>query len=284
MKRKAAETGSWRFPLASDPGSSAQEARWDFLGNADPGGEQNAAWGHAVSSYVSSLPLLSTSAVTARALNEIETKALLAAAGVAVTATELARTAQEAAAVAERLACPVALKIVSPDIVHKSDVDGVRLGLASPAAAAAAFDEILHAVRARQPEARLDGVSVQPMAPPGGVEVIVGVSVDAQFGHVIMCGLGGVLVEVLHDVVFRLIPLQPRDARQMLTELRGLPLLRGVRGRPGVSLHAVEELLLRLSDLVARRPQIRELDLNPVLAYPDGVLAVDARALIEAEQ
>lgn len=209
---------------------------------------------------------------------------MLAAAGVAVTPTELARTAVAAAALAERLGCPAALKIVSPDIVHKSDAGGVRLGLASPAAVAAAFDEVMRAVRARQPTAHLEGVSVQPMAPPGGVEVIVGVSVDAQFGHVIMCGLGGVLVEVLRDVAFRLIPLQPRDAREMLTELHGLPLLRGMRGRPGVSLRAVEELLLRVSQLIAQRPDIRELDLNPVLAYPDRVLTVDARALVTVER
>ena len=219
-----------------------------------------------------------------RALHEIETKALLAAAGVAVTPTELACTAAAAATLAARLGCPVALKIVSPDIVHKSDVDGVRLGVASSAAVAVAFDDVMRTVRARQPGAHLDGISVQPMAPPGGVEVIVGVSVDAQFGHVIMCGLGGVLVEVLQDVAFRLIPLRPRDAHEMLTELRGFPLLRGVRGRAGVNLRAVEELLLRVSTLVAQRPDIRELDLNPVLAYPDRVLAVDARALIEVER
>ena len=219
-----------------------------------------------------------------RALHEIETKALLAAAGVAVTPTELACTAAAAATLAARLGCPVALKIVSPDIVHKSDVDGVRLGVASSAGVAVAFDDVMRTVRVRQPGAHLDGISVQPMAPPGGVEVIVGVSVDAQFGHVIMCGLGGVLVEVLQDVAFRLIPLRPRDAHEMLTELRGFPLLRGVRGRPRVNLRAVEELLLRVSALVAQRPDIRELDLNPVLAYPDRVLAVDARALIEVER
>ncbi len=224
-----------------------------------------------------------TPAVTTRMLNEIEAKALLTAAGVEVTPTELARTAAEAQAVAERLRCPVALKIVSPDVVHKSDVDGVRLGVASPAVAAAVFDDIMRTVRARQPAARLDGVSVQPMAPAGGVEVIIGVSVDAQFGHVIMCGLGGVLVEVLHDVAFRLVPLQARDARQMLTELQGFALLRGVRGRPGVNLQAVEDLLLRVSELATQHPELRELDLNPVLAYPDRVLAVDARALIGVE-
>jgi len=218
--------------------------------------------------------------VAIRALNEIEAKALLAAAG-AVTPTEMARTAAEAAAIATRLGTAVALKIISPDIVHKSDVGGVRLGIESAAAVAAAFDEMMQAIRSRQPAARIEGIAVQPMAPSGGVEVIVGVSVDAQFGHVIMCGLGGVLVEVLQDVAFRLIPLQPRDARQMLTELRGLPVLRGVRGRAGADLDALVDVLLRVSLLVEQRPDIRELDLNPLLAYPTGAVAGDARALIE---
>lgn len=222
--------------------------------------------------------------MTLRTLNEIEAKALLTAAGIAVTHTELAHTGVEAARLAERLGCPVALKIVSPDIVHKSDVDGVRLAVLSPAAAAVAFDDVTRSVRAHQLSARLDGVSVQPMAPVGGVEVIVGVSVDAQFGHVIMCGLGGVLVEVLHDVTFRLIPLQRRDAWQMLGELGGLPLLQGVGGHRSVDLCTVEDLLLRVSDLVTRHPEIREIDLNPVLVYADRVIAVDARALIEVER
>jgi acyl-CoA synthetase (NDP forming) len=215
------------------------------------------------------------------ALNEIESKALLAGIGVPVTLAELARTAAEAASTAERIGFPVALKIVSPDIVHKSDVRGVRLGLASPQEVVAGFEAIMQSARTAQPAARLDGVAVQPMAPAGGIEVIVGVSVDAQFGHVIMCGLGGVLVEVLKDVSFRLIPLQRRDARQMLSELRGRRLLEGVRGRPAVDQEALVDLFLRVSRLVERRPEIRELDLNPVLAYPDGVLAVDARALLE---
>jgi acyl-CoA synthetase (NDP forming) len=219
--------------------------------------------------------------VATRALNEIETKALLSEAGIPVTAAELARTAAEATHTAERIGFPVALKIVSPDIVHKSDIGGVRLGLASPQEVIAGFEAIMQSAGSAQPAARLDGVAVQPMAPAGGVEVIVGVSVDAQFGHVIMCGLGGVFVEVLQDVSFRLIPLQRRDARQMLSELRGRRLLEGVRGRPPVDAQALEDLFLRVSRLVEQRPEIRELDLNPVLAYPDGALAVDARALLE---
>ncbi len=230
--------------------------------------------------YVSRVTLLLPPAVTTRALNEIEAKRLLADAGVAVTLTELAPTAETAVATARRLGFPVALKIVSPDITHKSDVGGVRLGLTTADAVSAAFAEIVSAARTRQPQARIDGVTVQPMAPPGGVEVIVGVSVDPQFGHVIMCGLGGILVEILRDVAFRLIPLQPRDARQMLAELRGAALLRGVRGRASVDLAKLEALLLQVSRLIERRPDIRELDLNPILAYPDRVIAVDARALV----
>jgi len=218
-----------------------------------------------------------------RALNEVETKQMLGAAGIAVTPCELARDAKAARAAAERMGYPVALKIVSPDVVHKSDVDGVRLGVATGTAVRRAFDELVAAVRARQPDAHIDGVAVQPMAPPGGVEVIVGVSVDPQFGHVLMCGLGGLLVEVLGDVAFRLVPLAPRDARALLAELRGAAVLHGVRGRPGVSLPALEALLLGVSALVERRPDIRELDLNPVLAYPDRAIAVDARALVAVE-
>ena len=216
------------------------------------------------------------------ALNEIEAKGLLAEAGVRVTATELARDPAAAVSIAQRLGFPVALKISSPEIVHKSDVDGVRLNLSSADAVRAAFAEIVGSGRARMPQARIDGVTVQPMAAAGGVELIVGVSIDPQFGALIMCGLGGVFVEVLQDVVFRLLPIDAGDAREMLDELRGAALLRGVRGRPPVSLEAVEAALLAVSRLIERRPQIRELDINPLLAYADGVVAVDARALIEA--
>ncbi len=216
-----------------------------------------------------------------RALNEVESKRLLADAGIPVTPCELARSAAAAREAAERIGYPVAVKIVSPDVVHKSDVGGVRLGVTTGEAVQRAFDDLLATVRARQPGARIDGVAVQPMAPPGGVEVIVGVSVDPQFGHVLMCGLGGLLVEVLGDVAFRLVPLAPRDARALFADLRGGAVLHGVRGRPGVSLPALEALVLGVSHLIERRPDIRELDLNPVLAYPDHALAVDARALVE---
>ncbi len=215
-----------------------------------------------------------------RVLTEVDAQALLRRAGLAVTSTELARTPAEARVLAEQMGCPAVIKIVSPDIVHKSDAGGVRLSLESPAAVEAAAAAMLDDVRRAHPGARLTGVSVQPMAPPGGVEVIVGVKQDPQFGAVIMFGLGGVFVEVFSDVVLRLIPLSPRDARQMIGEIRGARILHAVRGRPAVDRAKLEELLLAVSALVEQRPDILELDLNPVLAYADRVVAVDARILL----
>jgi acyl-CoA synthetase (NDP forming) len=215
-------------------------------------------------------------------LTEVESKALLSAAGLDVVRTELAQTRDQAVSLAEDLGWPVALKVCSPDIVHKSDIGGVRLNLGSADAVGQAFDDIMTAAQTAQPHARLDGVSVQPMAEPG-IEVIIGLTTDHQFGSLVLFGLGGVAVEVLQDVSFRLAPLTPYDARSMIRELRSLPLLTGHRGQPAVDLAAVERLLLGVSDLAASYPQIKELDLNPSFAYPDGCLAVDARIVLQAD-
>ena len=215
-----------------------------------------------------------------RLLSEVESKALLQSAGVPVIPTELACTPAEARSLAERLGCPAAIKIVSPDVTHKSDVGGVRLHLETPAAVESAAAAMLQSLQQQQPAARLTGVAVQPMAPAGGVEVIVGVKQDPQFGPVIMCGLGGILVEVFDDVVFRLVPISARDARQMFGEIRGARVLHGVRGQPAVDLAKLEALLLGVSAMVAQRPDIVELDLNPVLAFASHAVAVDARILL----
>lgn len=215
-----------------------------------------------------------------RLLSEVESKALLQSAGVPVIPTELACTPAEARSLAERLGCPAAIKIVSPDVTHKSDVGGVRLHLETPAAVESAAAAMLQSVQQQQPAARLTGVAVQPMAPAGGVEVIVGVKQDPQFGPVIMFGLGGILVEVFDDVVFRLVPISARDARQMFGEIRGARVLHGVRGQPAVDLAKLEALLLGVSAMVAQRPDIVELDLNPVLAFASHAVAVDARILL----
>ena len=215
-------------------------------------------------------------------LSEVEAKAALAEAGVSVTVTSLAQTREEAAAQAEAIGYPVALKIVSPNVAHKSDVGGVVLGLESHEEVAEAYDEIIASVSAAQPGATIKGVSVQQMAAPGA-EVIVGVTTDPQFGPVMMFGLGGIMVEVLGDVSFRLAPLGEGDARDMIDEIQGRQVLDGARGQPPVDITAIEGMLDRVSEFAAAHPDVSELDLNPVIASPDGAIAVDARiVLVEA--
>jgi len=202
-------------------------------------------------------------------LTEVESKELLAAAGIPVVETRLARDRREAAATGLSMGFPVALKICSPQIVHKSDCGGVRLGLNTPEEIQEAYDGIMEAARRHHPRAVIHGVAVQKMAPPG-VETIIGVSRDPHFGHVIMFGLGGVFVEVLKDVTFRIVPVTPKDAQEMITEIKGYPLLCGYRGRDPVNLDALADLICRVSALVGNDPRISELDLNPVFAVRRG--------------
>jgi acyl-CoA synthetase (NDP forming) len=212
-------------------------------------------------------------------LNEVEAKDVLRAAGLPVVATTWARSADEAVAQAEALGYPVAAKVIAPQIVHKSDVGGVRLGLADAAAVRAAFAD-LQAVAAQVPAAEFAGVAVQPMV-AGGVELVLGAHRDPQFGPVVLFGLGGVFVEVLHDVALGVAPLTERDALDMLDAIRGRPLLDGIRGQPPVDRAAVARALCRLADLMEVEPRLASIDLNPVLATPQGVVAVDARIVLE---
>ena len=212
-------------------------------------------------------------------LTEVESKQILGEAGIPIAHAQLAATREAAVAAACKIGLPVVLKIVSPDISHKSDVGGVKLNLGSEEEVAAAFDEIVAAARRAQPQATILGVSVQKMARPG-VEVIMGMTTDPQFGPVLMFGLGGVFVEVLKDVSFRIVPLEPRDARQMIRDIRGFPVLEGFRGQEPADLAALENMLLSLSAFVEGHPDIQELDLNPIFAYKDGSLAVDARIVL----
>ena len=212
-------------------------------------------------------------------LSEVEAKQLLAEAGIPVVEARLATKREEAVALAERLGYPVALKIVSAQITHKSDVGGVRLNLGTAEEVAEAYDAIIEAARRAAPDATAAGVSVQRMAEPG-IEVIMGMTLDAQFGPVLMFGLGGILVEVLKDVAFRVVPITARDARQMVREIQGFPILQGYRGQEPADLEALEGLLLKLSQFVEGRPEVAELDLNPVFAYPKGAVAVDARIVL----
>ncbi|MGH2586022.1 MAG: acetate--CoA ligase family protein [Dehalococcoidia bacterium] len=212
-------------------------------------------------------------------LNEVESKQLLEAAGIPTSGAHLAGTADGAARLADQLGYPAVLKVISADISHKSDVGGVALNLQDAGAVRDAFNEMLRAVQAAQPSARIDGVSVQRQASPG-TEVIVGMTKDPQFGPVIMFGLGGVLVEVLRDVAFRLVPLDPRDAREMIREIKGFAVLEGYRGAQPADLDALEALILNVSRFIEAHPEVEELDLNPVFVYPDGALVVDARVIV----
>jgi acetyltransferase len=215
------------------------------------------------------------------AVLEPEARQVLAEAGVAMGPAHLA--ANKSAAVAAFKAmdgAPVALKIVSRDILHKSEANGVKLNLADEDAVAQAFEQIVSNGRSYAPSADIAGVLVTPMAAKGGVEVIIGVVRDPTYGPVMMFGLGGVLVEVLKDVVFRALPLNERAARSMLEDIRAREILNGVRGAPPVDKDALIELMLHISSLCMAFPEISELDLNPVLAYPRGINVLDARILV----
>jgi acyl-CoA synthetase (NDP forming) len=212
-------------------------------------------------------------------LTELEAKQILYDLGIATTPGHLTTSEEDAIRRAEALGWPVVLKIASPDIVHKSDVGGVQLHVHGAEEVRQAFRAIRRSVAERAPAARIDGIVVQPMARPG-VEVIVGMSQDPTFGPVLMFGLGGIMVEVLKDVAFRIVPLTPRDAMEMIRDIQGFPLLQGYRGAPPTDLEALQRVLLILSDFVADTPEVQEIDLNPIYAYPDGALAVDARMIL----
>lgn len=215
-------------------------------------------------------------------LTEIEAKQLLEEAGVPVSPARLATSKEAAVAAANELGYPIVLKIVSPQITHKTDVGGVALGLASAGDVGAAYDRIVASAKQHVPDATIEGVAVQRME-KAGTEVIIGMTKDAQFGPVLMFGLGGVLVEVLKDVAFRVVPINERDARQMVEEIKGYPILQGYRGQAPADLAKLHDLLLRVSSFVEQHPEIAELDLNPVFAYSDGAIAVDARIVIEGK-
>jgi len=199
--------------------------------------------------------------------------------GLPCTEFALADSRAHAVQIAQEQGFPVALKISSPDILHKSDVGGVKLDLNSAEAVEQAYDALLSAVKRGNPEARVDGVLVSKMASPG-LEVIVGMNRDPQFGPVILFGLGGIMVEIFQDVSLRLPPLTKEEALSMIREIKGYRLLSGYRGRPAVDEQALADCLLAMGRISEDYPELIEIDLNPVFAYPDGVLVADARIIV----
>jgi len=215
-------------------------------------------------------------------LTEMEAFDLLECYGISVARRALARDAEEAAAAADEMGYPVVLKAVAPSIVHKTEVGGVRLDLETADEVREAFGEIVESVRSQEGGATLDGILVQEMV-SGGRETIVGTTEEPNFGPLVMFGLGGIYVEALRDVTFRIQPVTDVDAREMVRDIRGLPLLEGVRGAESVDLDRLAEVIQRVSQLVGAHREIREMDINPFLAFPeeDRCVAVDARVRLE---
>ena len=212
-------------------------------------------------------------------LTEIEAKQILMDAGINCTDTQLAATKEAAVELSEQFGCPVVLKVSSVDISHKSDAGGVKVDLKNKVEVENACDAILESCMAAFPTANIEGVSVQPMGKPG-TEVIMGMIKDPSFGPVIMFGLGGVFVEVLKDVSFRVVPIDESDAEDMINEIKGKKLLEGYRGQEPADIAYLQQMLVKLSDFVEATPEIEEIDMNPVFCYKDGAVVVDARIIL----
>jgi len=226
--------------------------------------------------------------VQARAENRLsigdaESRSILQAYGLRIPNSELAETPEKAAQIAGKIGYPVVLKIASPDILHKTDIGGVKVGLQNAADIRDAFELMVYRAQRYLPEARIWGCLVQEMAPSGGLEVLVGMNRDPQFGPLITFGLGGIYVEILRDVTFRIAPFSREEAEEMLTQIRAHALLDGVRGQPPIDKAAIVDTLLRVSQLVQDFPEIIEMDINPLMVYhqDEGALALDMRLVLK---
>jgi len=214
-------------------------------------------------------------------LMEVESKQVLQACGIPVNRTELATDIGAAVKIAREIHYPVAVKVASPDILHKSDAKGVKLGVGSEFELRRAFDEVINNSKTRNPGARILGATVQEYVTPGR-EVIIGGLQDRTFGPTVMFGLGGIWVEVLKDVSFRLAPLSVDDARDMIQEVKGYPVLAGARGSPPADIDAIAGIIQKAGQLIVDFPEIAELDINPTFVFESGkgAMAVDARIVL----
>jgi acetyltransferase len=215
-------------------------------------------------------------------IGDAEARAILQAYGLKTPESKVAATPKEAIEIAGQIGYPVVLKIASPDILHKTDIGGVKVGLSNSEELQDAFELMVYRAERYVPEARIWGCQVQEMAPPGGLEILVGMNRDPQFGPLVTFGLGGIYVEVLKDVTFRVAPFTVRDAEMMLQEIKTRALLDGVRGQPPVDKDAIVDTLLRMGQLVQEFPEITEFDINPLIAYSEGqgAIAIDMRLVL----
>lgn len=214
-------------------------------------------------------------------IGDAEARAVLEAYGIRVPQSQLAETPDQAVEIARRIGYPVVMKIASPDILHKTDIGGVRLSIEDDQEVRDYFDLLTYRAVRYMSDAEVWGCLVQEMV-TGGREVILGMNRDPQFGPLVMFGLGGIYVEALRDVAFRLAPLSPEDAREMVQEIRGYALLRGVRGERSADVEGIVDTLLRISQLVTDFPEVVELDINPLLVHEEGqgVVGIDMRLVL----
>jgi len=215
-------------------------------------------------------------------IGDFEAREILTAYDIKIPQSAIAASPEEAIENANKIGYPVVLKIASPDILHKTDVGGVKVGLSNQEEVRDAYELMVYRAQRYLPEARIWGCLVQEMVPSGGIEVLVGMNRDPQFGPLVTFGLGGIYVEILHDVTFRVAPFSRQEAHEMLSEIRAHALLDGVRGQPAVDKDAIVAILLRIGQLVQDFPQILELDINPLIVYPrsQGAIAIDMRLVL----
>jgi len=217
--------------------------------------------------------------VEKRSLLETEAKGLLKEYGIPVPDFRLIKSEDEIIGLAQKINFPIVMKIVSPDIIHKSDAGGVKVGIKTEKEALLSFQEIIFQAKKYNKKARIEGVIVYPMVPQG-TEIIIGMMKDPHFGPVIMFGLGGIFVEVLKDISFRILPIEEIDAREMIAEIKGYEILKGTRGETPRDIQAIEEVLMKVSKLTMENPEINEIDLNPIFVFKKGLQVVDARMIL----
>ena len=207
-----------------------------------------------------------------------ESRKIIELSGIPINKSGLATSGGEAVKLANEIGYPIVMKIISPQIIHKTDVGGVKVNITSEDEVIKYYNEIVINVKEKVPNADIKGVLLEEMV--RGPEFIIGTTVDPQFGHIIMFGIGGIFVEIYKDVSFRLVPINQGDAEDMLNEIKGKPLLDGVRGFPKANREQLVNILLRVSDLVSSNPIIQEMDINPLIATEKGIVAVDAKIIL----
>ena len=213
-----------------------------------------------------------------RSLLETEAKELLREYGIPVPDFRLIKSEDEITGLIKGINFPMVMKIVSPDIIHKTDAGGVKLNIKDEKEARSTYQEIIFQAKKYNKGARISGVIIYAMVPKG-TEIIIGMMKDPHFGQVIMFGLGGIFVEILKDISFRVLPIEERDAEEMITEIKGYEILKGVRGNPSRDIQAIEEVLMKVSKLTMENPEINEIDLNPIFVFEKGLQIVDARMI-----